>query len=162
MNQEGLNQSNLAIDQIVQRANKLIGKTNRERTKEVKGNGTNSALGQVLGQASLTLTDAESYLLKLKELQKAVVVVQAHGVGTNVGARETCKDLSLKYKAIWTDLKNLKVAIQALPWRQRVVADVMVWKIEPTLIAAIQKIRQRTIQVGTALTLESELDLKAG
>jgi hypothetical protein len=162
LNQEGLDQSNVAIDQIVRRANRLIGKTNRERAKENNGSGTNSPLGQVLGQASLTLTDADGYLLKLKELQKAAVATQTGGIEAKEDAREMCKDLSLKYKAIWTDLKNLKVAIKTLPWRQRVLADFMVWKMEPTLISAIQKIRQRTIQVGTALTLEAELDLKAG
>jgi hypothetical protein len=162
LNPDGLDQSNLAIDQIVQRANKLIKKANKVRAKEITGTNAYTPLGQVMGQASLTLSDADSYLLKLKELQSAVLAARGHTGESKVDARETCKDLNVKFKAIWTDLKNLKLGVKTLPLRQRAIADVMLWDMEPKLISAIHKIRQRTLQIGSALTLESELELKAG
>ncbi len=64
--QSGLEHSNLAIDQIVQKSNKLIRKAARQRTKEFNSKNPDSPLSNVLGNVILTLTDCNSYLLKLK------------------------------------------------------------------------------------------------
>jgi len=57
-------------------------------------------------------------------------------------------------------LTNLKLGIKTLPLGQRAIADVILWDVESRLNSAIHRIRQRTIQIGTALTLQSELDLE--
>ncbi len=58
LNCEGLDQSNLAIDQIVQKANRLIAKAARQRNKELKGKNPDSPLSKLLSQAIVTLTDS--------------------------------------------------------------------------------------------------------
>jgi hypothetical protein len=161
LNKDGLDQSNLAIDRMVQKAHKLISKANKERAQQLHGKDARTPLSQVLGQASDTLTDANSYLLKLKELQNALIVAQTAADKPKVDAHETCKDLNLKYKAVGTDLQNLKLGLKTLPWQQRTVADVIAWRVESKLNAAILRIRLRTLQIGAALALRSELDLEA-
>ena len=161
LNQEGLDQSNLAIDQLVQKANKLIRKAGKARNKELNGKDPQSPLGQVLGEAVLALTDSNAYLLKLKELQNALAAVQALTNGPKVDPHETCQELNLDFQAIGTDLRNLKLGIKTLPLGERAIADVIAWDVESRLNSAIQRIRLRTIRVGKALTLEPELDLEA-
>jgi len=160
LNHEGLDQSNLAIDQIMQRADKLMRKADKERNKELNGKDPHSPLSQVLSRVILTLTDASSYLLKLKELQNALIAAQAPAGGPKIDAHATCKDLNLDFKAVRSDLTNLKLGIKTLPLGQRAIADVILWDVESRLNSAIHRIRQRTIQIGTALTLQSELDLE--
>jgi len=161
LNHKGLDQSNLAIDQLVQRADGLMRKAGTERTKELNGKDPNSPVSHVLGQAIFALTDAGSYLLKLKELQTALIAVQAPAAGPNVDTHQTCKDLNLQFKAIGTDLKNLKLSVKTLPLAQRAIANLILWDMESKLDSAIRRIRQRTLQIGKALTLESELKLDA-
>jgi hypothetical protein len=161
LNHKGLDQSNLAIDQLVQRADKLTSKATRERNKEIKRGDLHSPLGQVLDQAVLMLSDSSSYLLKLKELQNALIAAQAAHDGPKVDAHETCKSLNREFKAIWTDLRNLKLGVKKLPFRQRAIADVIEWDVVSRLDSAIHRIQTRTLQVGTALTLDSELHLES-
>jgi hypothetical protein len=161
LNQDGLAQSNLAIDRIVQKAQRLISKATKERAKQPQGKDALTPLSQVLGQVIDTLTDANAYLLKLKELQKDLMAVQPPADKPKVEAHETCKDLNLKFKAIGMDLKNLKLGIKTLPLPQRTIAEVIMWKVESKLNSAIQRIRLRTLRIGAALALQSELDLEA-
>ena len=161
LDHEGLDHSNLAIDKIVQKSNKLIRRATRQRNKEINGRNPHSPLGQVLGQAIITLTDSNFYLLKLKDLQNTLIAVQASTDGPKVDPHETCKDLNLEFKAIWTDLGNLKHSIKNLPLQQRAIADVILWDTMARLNSAIQRIRLRTLQIGAALTLGPELDLEA-
>jgi hypothetical protein len=160
LNHKGLVQSNLAIDQLVQRADVLMRKAGNERTKELNGKDPNSPVSHVLGQAIFALTDAGSYLLKLKELQDALIAVQAPAAGPNVDIHQICKDLNLQFKAVGTDIKNLKLSVKTLPLAQRTMAELIIWDMQSKLDSAIQKIRQRTLQIGKALTLESELKLE--
>jgi hypothetical protein len=157
---EGLDQSNLAIDQIVHEANQLIRKASKERDK-VHRKDAQSPFNQVLGQAILALTDANAYLLKLKELQNALMAVQGLTNGPAVDTHQTCKDLNREFNALLTDLTNLKLSIKTLPLPQRAIADVILWDVGSRLNTAIRRIRLRTIRIGTALSLESELNLKA-
>lgn len=157
---EGLDRSNLAIDQIVQKANRLIAKASRQRAKELKGKNPNSPLTKLLSQAIVMLTDSNSYLLELKELQNALIAAQSPANGPDIDPDETFNDLTLEFDAIGTDLRNLKVGVKTLPLRQRAIADVFVWELGSKLYSAIHRIRERTVQVGTALTLESDSDLK--
>jgi hypothetical protein len=161
LNHKGLDQSNLAIDQLVQKADALMRKAGKERTNQLNGKEPNSPLSHVLGQAIFALTDAGSYLLKLKELQNALIAVQAPAAVPKADAHQTCKDLNLQFKAIGTDLKNLKLSVKTLPLPQRAIADLIIWDMESKLNSAIQRIRQRTLQVGKALAVESELKLEA-
>ena len=160
LNHKGLDQSNVAIDQLVEKADALMRKAGKERTKEMSGKNPNSPLSQVLSQAIFTLTDAGSYLLKLKELQNALIAVQAPAAGPKVDVHQTCKDLNLQFQAIGTDLKNLKLSVKTLPLPQRAIADLIIWDMESKLNSAIQRIRQRTLQIGKALTVDSELKLE--
>jgi hypothetical protein len=160
LNHEGLRQSNLAIDQLVKKADDLSRKTAKERDKESSGKDPQPPGSKVLGQAILSLTDATSYLRKLQDLQNALIAVRAPSAAPAANAHQTCKDLNLKFKAISTDLNNLKLGIKTLPLAQRAIADLILWDVESQLNSAIDRIRQRTIQVGSALNLKSELDLK--
>ena len=157
---DGLEHSNLAIDQIVQKSNKLIRKAARQRTKEFNSKNPDSPLSHVLGHVILTLTDCNSYLLKLKDLQDDLIAVQASADRSKVDGHETCKDLNLEFKAIGTDLGNLKLSIKKLPLPQKAIADVILWNTMPRVKSVIQRIRRRTLQVGAALNLGSELNLE--
>ena len=139
----------------------MIRKANRQRNKEIHGKNPHSPLSQLLGQAMLTLTDSNSYLLKLKDLQNALIAVQASTDSPKVDTHETCKDLNLEFKAVWTDLGNLKLSVKQLPLQQKAVADVILWETMSKLNSAIHRIRLRTLQIGAALKLESELYLEA-
>jgi len=161
LNHEGLDRSNLAIDQVVQKASRLIRKASKERDKEMHGKDPHSPFSRVLGQAILALTDANSYLLKLKELQNALITVPALTGGPAVDTHQTCKDLNRQFRAVLTDLTNLKLLIKTLPLPQRAIADVILWDMGSRLDSAIHRIRLRTIRIGTALALESELNLEA-
>jgi hypothetical protein len=161
LDHQGLDQSNLAIDQLVQKANQLMRNATKERNKELAGKNPNSPASQVLGQAIFTLTNACSYLQELKELQNALIAVQAPAAGAKADAHQICKDLNLQFKAVGTDLSNLKLSIQSLPFPQKIIADLIIWDMQGRLDSAILRIRQRTLQVGKALKLESELPLEA-
>ena len=160
LSHEGLDQSNLAIDQIVQKANRLIAKASRQRAKELKGKTPNSPLSKLLAQAIVMLTDSNSYLLKLKELQNALVAAQSPADEADIDPDETFKDLTLEFDAIGTDLRNLKLSVKTLPLRERAIVDVFVWELGSKLYSAIHRIRERTVQVGTALALEADSDLE--
>jgi hypothetical protein len=168
LDHDGLLQSNLAIDQLVKKANELIHKADKERGKESGAKTPPSPLNQVLGQAILTLTDAIAYLQKLKDLQIALIALRAPATAPaatpatapKVDVHQTCKDLNLQYKALWRDLNKLKLDIKTLPIVQRLIADVILLDVESQLYSAIERIRLRTIQIGAALNLKSELDLK--
>jgi hypothetical protein len=160
-NHDGLEHSNLAIDQIVQKSNKLIRKAARQRTKEFNSRNPDSPLSHVLGHAILTLTDCNSYLLKLKDLQDDLIAVEGSAEGSKVDGHETCKDLNLEFKAIATDLGNLKLSIKKLPLPQKAIADVILWDTRSLVNSVLQRIRQRTLQVGAALNLGSELNPEA-
>ena len=160
LNYEGLDRSNLAIDQIVQKANRLIAKAARQRNKELKGKNPDSPLSKLLSlQAIVTLTDSNSYLLKLKELQLALIATQSLADGPEIDTDEARKELNVEFDAIWTDLRDLKLGVKTLPLRQRAIVDVFVWDLSSKLYSAIRRIRSSTLQVGTALSLESESDL---
>ena len=58
------------------------------------------------------------------------------------------------------DLGNLKLSVKKLPLTQKAIADVILWKVMSRVNSVIQKIRQRTLQVGAALNLGSELNLE--
>jgi hypothetical protein len=161
MDRTGLGQSNDAIDQLVERSNKLMRKAANERDKKMQGSDPHPALGQVLGQMILALTDANAYLLKLKELQSALMAGAAAGRGRAVDTHQICRDLNREFKAVWTDLTNLKLAVKTLPLAQRAIADVILWEAQSRLHSAIHRIRLRTIRVGAALALEADLDLEA-
>jgi hypothetical protein len=160
LSHEGLDQSNLAIDQIVQKANRLIAKASRQRAKELKGKNPNSPLNNLLAEAIVMLTDSNSYLLKLKELQNALIEAQSPASDSEIDPDQTFKDLTLEFDTIGTDLRHLKVGVKTLPLRQRAIADVFVWELGSKLYSAIHRIRERTVQVGTALALESDSDLE--
>jgi hypothetical protein len=160
LNPKGLAQSNLAIDQLAQKAGALMRKAAKQRTNELTGKDTYSPLGQVMGQVVLALTDANAYLDKLKELQNALIASGTPAAGPKVNTHQTCKDLNREFKAVSTDLKNLKLGIKTLPLPQRAIADMILWDMESRLNSAIDRIRQRTIKVGGALTLKSELTLE--
>ena len=66
LNHDGLNQSNLAIDQLVKKAGDLSRKVGKERDKGLSSKNPQLPASQVLGQLILALTDAASYLQKLK------------------------------------------------------------------------------------------------
>ena len=102
------------------------------------------------------------YLLKLKDLQDDLIAVRASAGGPAVDGHEACKHLNLKYKAIGMDLGNLKLSVKRLPLPQKAIADVILWKGMSRVNSVIQKIRQRTLQVGAALNLGSELNLETG
>jgi len=157
---DGLEHSNLAIDQLVQKSNKLIRKAARQRIKEFNSKNPDSPLSHVLGHAISTLTDCNSYLLKLKDLQRDLIAVQASADGSKVDGHETCNDLNLEFKAIGTDLGNLKLSIKELPLPQKAIADVILWDTGSRVNAVLLRIRQRTLQVGAALNLGSELNLE--
>jgi hypothetical protein len=161
LDHEGLRQSNLAIDQLVKKADDLIRKAGKERDKDLSGKNPQSPGSRVLGQVILALTDATSYLQKLKDLQNALVAVRAPAAAPKVDAHQTCKDLNLQFAAVLTDLKNLKQGVKSLSLTQRAIADVIAWEVESRLYSAIERIRQRTIQIGAALNLNSELDLES-
>jgi ribosomal protein L22 len=160
-NHDGLEHSNLAIDQIVQKSNRLIRKAARQRTKEFNSGNPDSPLSLVLGHVILTLTDCNSYLLKLKGLQDDLIAVEASADRPKVDGHETCKDLNLEFKAVAMDLGNLKLSIKKLPLPQKAIADVILLDTRSRVNSVIQRIRQRTLQVGAALNLGSELDLEA-
>jgi hypothetical protein len=161
LDREGLDQSNIAIDQFVQRSNRLIGKASKQRSKELKGKNSDSPLSKLLGQAIVALTDSNSYLLKLKELQKTLIAVQSPADRPDIDPGEARKDLDLHYKAFRTDLQNLKLGVRTLPLGQRAIVDVLILDMGSKLNSAIQRIQRRALQVGMALTLESETDLNA-
>jgi hypothetical protein len=157
---DGLAHSNLAIDQVVQKSNRLIRRATRQRAKESNSRNPDSPLGHVLGHVILALTDCNSYLLKLKDLQDDLIAIQASADGPKVDERETCKVLNLEFKAIGADLGNLKLSIKKLPLTQKAIADLLLWKTESRVNSALQRIRQRTLHVGAALNLRSELNLE--
>src|SRR5208283_416118 len=97
---------------------------------------------------------------KLKDLQDDLIAVQASADGSKVDRHETCKDLNLEFKAIGTDLGNLKLSIKKLPLPQKAIADVILWNTKSRVNSVLQRIRQRTLQVGAALNLGSELNLE--
>ena len=157
---DGLEHSNLAIDQILQKSNKLIRKAERQRTKQFNSGNPDSPLNHLLGHAILTLTDCNCYLLKLKELQDDLIAVQASAGGPKVDGPKTCQDLNLNFKAIGTDLGILKLSIKKLPLTEKVIAEVILWEKSSRLNSVIQRIRHRTLEVGAALNLGSELNLE--
>jgi hypothetical protein len=157
---EGLHRSNLAIDQLIKKADDLMRKAAKERDKDLSGKTSQSPGTRVLGQVILALTDATAFLQKLKDLQNALVAVRAPAAAPKVDAHQTYKDLNLQFAAVLTDLKNLKLGVKSLSFTQRAIADVIAWDVESRLYSAIERIRLRTIQIGAALNLNSELDLE--
>ncbi len=96
-------------------------------------------------------------MLKLKELQLALIANQSLADGPEIDTDEARKDLNAEFDAIWTDLRDLKLGVKT--FAQRAIVDVFVWDLSSKLYSAIRRIRLRTLQVGTALSLESESDL---